>query len=161
MPRTTLLLMMISGTMASLSAEQIPALFFAGPRNAPDVVEKNVRQLARIRIATAPVLSTGEPEGAIDLEGKATEIMLAYYRPATALQIAQYYRRELERRHATVLFQCDGRNCGLGGFPHWPLGYSSYAASNSKAQVYIAARITEGSGEEYVTVHAVENTGSR
>lgn len=161
MPSTAVLLTMLTGTMAALGAAELPDLLSPRLPGVSDVVDENVRQVARIRIATAGILSGGEPEGSIDVEGRSAAIMLAFYRPATALQIADYYRREFERRQAKVLFQCEGRNCGLGGFSHWPGGYSSYAAGNTASQIYIAAKFTEESGERYVTVHAVENTSSR
>jgi outer membrane protein OmpA-like peptidoglycan-associated protein len=160
MSHTIFLILILLGARAALSAEGVPDLLTARPQSASDVVEQNVRQVARIRIATASILSGGEMEGSIDVEGKATETMLAFYRPATAMQIAEYYTRELERRHARVMFRCEDQNCGLGGFSHWPGSYSSYAAGNTKSQIYIAARLTEGSEETYVTVHAVENTSS-
>ena len=135
MSRIVLLLITFWAATVGLIGGVAPDLLAARPENATDVVEKDVRGLTRVRIATSGVLSGGEAEGWIDVEGEVAEIMLAFSKPATALQIADYYTRELERRHATVLFKCEGRNCGLRGFSHWPGSYASYVASNTKSQV--------------------------
>jgi len=152
--------MAVSGMVAAPGRAQDSDILGARPQNASDVVEQNARQLVRIRIATASILSGSEMEGSIDVEGKVAEIMLAFYRPASAMQIAEYYARELGQRHATVMFRCEGQDCGLGGFSHWPGGYSSYAGSNREHQIYLVDKLPSQAGENYVTVHAVENDGA-
>src|SRR5262252_6114604 len=70
MSRIVLLLITFWAATVGLIGGVAPDLLAARPENATDVVEKDVRGLTRVRIATSGVLSGGEAEGWIDVEGE-------------------------------------------------------------------------------------------
>ncbi len=97
-------------------------------------------------------------ESSEDLEGKTTKI--SYYLPEdrSTLEVFRNYEDALKAAGFEILFTCSNNDCGGRDFNHKVVKYKHGFGDNYSEQRFLAAKLTRGEGDVYVSLYTVKNT---
>ncbi|TFG74580.1 MAG: DUF4892 domain-containing protein [Thermodesulfobacteriales bacterium] len=92
------------------------------------------------------------------LEGKITKI--SYYLPEdrSTLEVFRNYEDALKAAGFEILFTCSNNDCGGRDFNHKVVEYKHGFGDNYSEQRFLAAKLTRGEGDVYVSLYTVKNT---
>jgi OmpA-OmpF porin, OOP family len=92
-------------------------------------------------------------ESSIDLEGRVTKIR--YWIPAgrSSLEVMRNYEEALTGSGFELLFTCKNKKCGGRDFNFLAVPYTPEQGDAYKDQRYLAARLTRGEGDVYVSLY--------
>ncbi|MGI9534455.1 MAG: OmpA family protein [Thermodesulfobacteriota bacterium] len=94
-----------------------------------------------------------------NLEGTITKI--TYYLPddRSTLEIFKNYESELTNAGFEVLYTCSNKDCGGRDFNHAVHEYNTQFGDNYYDQRYLAGKLTRDTGDIYVSLYLIKNTG--
>lgn len=97
-------------------------------------------------------------ESSESLEGKITKI--SYYLPEdrSTLEAFRNYEDALKAAGFEILFTCSNNDCGGRDFNHKVVEYKHGFGDNYSEQRFLAAKLTRGEGDVYVSLYTVKNT---
>jgi len=94
-----------------------------------------------------------------NLEGKITKI--TYYLPddRSTLEVFKNYETELINAGFEILYSCSNKDCGGRDFNHAVHEYDMKFGDNYYDQRYMAGKLTRDTGDIYVSLYLIKNTG--